>query len=394
MNPTRPSLQILMSVLCTALTYFAVGLPLAVLPEWVSKDLGFSAATAGLAISVQYVATIVSRGMVGPMVDTSGPRRAILIGMSCTVGSGVILLSASQISDEPVFTLGILFLSRIVLGFGESLVGTSAIAWGIGRAGPEHTAKVISWNGIATYGAIALGAPVGVMLFHLGGMAAVGIALGLTGLAGLAFVWPQTTTRTIEAERMPYAAVFARVLPYGAVLGLGGIGFGVITSFVSLYYAAHGWAAAWTAISAFGIAFIVARLLFVRSIARHGGLNVAFAFLAIEAAGLLTIWFANDAALAAIGAATAGFGFALLFPALGMVVVDLVPPQNRGAAIGAYSMFTDIALCITGPVAGMLATSAGYTAPFLFGGAASLLGLAIVFVLQRRASPSSRSISL
>jgi predicted MFS family arabinose efflux permease len=57
-------------------------------------------------------------------------------------------------------------------------------------------------------------------------------------------------------------------------------------------------------------------------------------------------------------------------------------------------MFTDIALCITGPVAGMLATSAGYTAPFLFGGAASLLGLAIVFVLQRRASPSSRSISL
>ncbi|PZU09760.1 MFS transporter [Sphingomonas sp.] len=392
MNPSRPSLQILLSVLCTALTYFMIGLPLAVLPQWVSSDMGFSAATAGLAISVQYVATIVSRGMVGPMVDTSGPRRAILIGLLCGAASGAILLAASRFAATPSLALTILFASRIALGFGESLVGTGAIAWGIGRTGSEHTARIISWNGIATYGAIAAGAPAGVLLFHLGGMTAVGLALAATGIAGVAFVWPQPATRTIQAERMPYAAVFARVLPYGAALGLGGIGFGVIGSFISLYYSDHGWPAAWIAISSFGVAFVLARLLFVGSIARHGGLAVALAFLAVETMGLMMIWLAGIPAVAALGSAIAGFGFALIFPALGMVVVDLVPPQNRGAAIGAYSMFTDIALCITGPAAGILAGSAGFTAPFLFGGVASLLGVGIVALLIQRASPSSRSL--
>lgn len=382
----QPSVQILMSVLCTALAYFAVGLPLAVLPQWVNGDLGFSAATAGLAISIQYVATIVSRGMVGPMVDTSGPKRAILFGLSCSIGSGVVLLAAAQMVAHPALALATLFLSRMILGFGESLVGTSAIAWGIGRAGDRHTAKVISWNGIATYGAIAAGAPVGVMLLHLGGMAAVGIALVCTGLVGVIFVWPQSTTRIIAAERLPYSAVFARVLPYGAALGLGGIGFGVITAFIALDYAAHGWAAAWTAISAFGCAFVFGRLMFVGSIARHGGLQVALTFLAIETIGLVAIWLAGSAIVAAAGAAIAGLGFALIFPALGMVVVDLVPPQSRGSAIGAYSMFTDIALCVTGPVAGILATKAGYAAPFLFGALGSLLGLAITALLLRKVS--------
>jgi MFS family permease len=384
MAPVRPKILILLSVLCTALTYFAVGLPLAVLPGWVRKDLGYSAAIAGLAISVQYVATIVSRGLVGPMVDQSGPKHAILIGFACSAGSGIVLCLVSMLTSHPALALGTLFASRIILGFGESLVGTGAIAWGIGRTGPDQTARVISWNGIATYAAIALGAPAGVVLLNLWGMAAVGIALSIVGLAGFAFAWPQANVVTKATDRLPFSAVFNRVLPYGMALGLGAIGFGVITAFIALYYGAHGWPNAWIAISAFGIAFILARLIFVRSIARHGGLIVAFSFLLVEAVGLLIIWLAAIPALAVLGAATAGFGFALLFPALGMIVVDLVPPQNRGAAIGAYSMFTDVALCVTGPAAGILAGTAGYPAPFLFGAAASAVAIAIVFSLIRR----------
>lgn len=386
MKRDTPVLQILMSVLCTALTYFCVGLPLAVIPQWVDRDLEFSAAVAGIAISIQYVATIVSRGMVGPMIDTAGPKRAILIGMACGAASGLVLLAAARVAASPAPALAILFASRIALGFGESLVGTGAIAWGIGRAGAANTARTISWNGIATYGGIAAGAPAGVLLFQAGGIAAVGIALMATGLAGLAFAATQPRIAAMTAERLPYSAVFARILPYGAALGLGAIGFGAITAFIALDYAAHGWAAAWAAISAFGVAFVVARLLCVGAIARRGGLNVAAVFLVIEAAGLLLIWLAPAPTVAAVGAGVAGFGFSLLFPALGMVVVDLVPPQSRGSAIGAYSMFTDVALCVTGPVAGLLVVHGGHAAPFLFGALASLTALAIVSALLRRAS--------
>jgi len=380
----KPSRLIVMSVLCTALSYLAIGLPLGVLPGWVHHDLGYSAVVAGLAISVQYVATIVSRGMVGPMADTSGPRRSILLGFGCCVASGTILIGASWAIRMPGLALAMLLLSRIVLGFGESLVGTSAIAWGIGRTGPEHTARIISWNGIATYAAIAAGAPIGVWLFHVGGMAMIGVALCATGATGLAFVAPQPASQTIVADRLRFAAVFARVLPYGLVLGLGAIGFGVIAAFIALYYSAQNWDGAWIALSAFGCAFVLARLLFVNSVARYGGLNVALVFLAIEAVGLFLIWVAKAPPAAIVGAATAGFGFAMLFPALGMIVVDLVPPQNRGAAIGAYSMFTDVALCVTGPDAGILAANGGYAAPFLFGGVASLFGMGLVTLMMRR----------
>jgi MFS family permease len=384
MQSARPHLTILLCVSCTALAYFAVGLPLAVLPEWVSHDLRFSPAIAGFAISVQYAATIISRGMVGPMVDTAGPKRAVLLGFGWSVLSGLVLLAAAWFEAYPALALAILFASRICLGFGESLVGTGAMTWAIARAGSEHTAKIISWNGIATYAAIALGAPAGVLVLHLGGMAAVSVALFGVGLAGWAFARQQPATLAIGADRLSYASVFAKVLPYGLSLGLGAIGFGVITAFVALFYASEGWPAAWIAISAFGGAYVLARLLFIDSIARFGGLTVALTFMAIESAGLLTIWLALSPAMAACGAAVAGFGFALLFPALGMIVVDLVPAQNRGAAIGAYSMFTDVALCVTGPAAGLLAAHGGYPATFLFGGLAALAGVCLVLLLIRK----------
>ena len=72
----------------------------------------------------------------------------------------------------------------MALGFGESWVGTGSATWAIARVGPLHTARVISWNGIATYGALALGAPLGVLLEKHWSMGALGGAVLLLGLAG------------------------------------------------------------------------------------------------------------------------------------------------------------------------------------------------------------------
>jgi hypothetical protein len=50
-------------------------------------------------------------------------------------------------------------MSRVVLGFGESSVAIGTTIWGLGRVGASHITQVISWSGIASYGALALGAP-------------------------------------------------------------------------------------------------------------------------------------------------------------------------------------------------------------------------------------------
>jgi predicted MFS family arabinose efflux permease len=61
----------------------------------------------------------------------------------------------------------------------------------------------------------------------------------------------------------------------------------------------------------------------------------------------------------------------------------LIPPQNRGVALGLYSVFLDVALGATGPLAGLLAAHLGYVAPFFLGIGAVLLSLAMSFGLRK-----------
>ena len=55
--------------------------------------------------------------------------------------------------------------------------------------------------------------------------------------------------------------------------------------------------------------------------------------------------------MAKIGVLLAGAGFSLVFPALGVVAVKAVPQQNQGAALATYTVFMDLSLGVTGPLA-------------------------------------------
>ena len=68
-----------------------------------------------------------------------------------------------------------IFLSRLILGWGESWLATGSCLWGIARVGQEHTAQVISWSGICSYGGIAIGAPLGVWILKAWGLSGVGL---------------------------------------------------------------------------------------------------------------------------------------------------------------------------------------------------------------------------
>jgi MFS family permease len=174
------------------------------------------------------------------------------------------------------------------------------------------------------------------------------------------------------------------VLPHGLGLALGSAGFGSIATFVTLYYAARHWPNAALSLTVFGTLFIGARLLFANMIKTYGGFRVAIVSFAFESSGLLLLWLAPVPHVALVGAALTGFGFALIFPALGVEAVALVPPASRGAALSAYSVFLDLSLGITGPLAGYIAGAFGYPQVFLFAAAAAAAGVALSMVLYQR----------
>ncbi|BFG74430.1 MFS transporter [Paraburkholderia terrae] len=378
------TLQIIPVVFFTFLCYLTIGIPLAVLPGYVHDDLGYSAVIAGLAISVQYFATLASRPLAGRSADTLGPKKTVTIGLIGCGVSGVLLLLAVLLGRWPTLSLSLLVLSRLVLGFGESLCGTGAILWGIGRVGTTNNARVISWNGIATYGALAIGAPLGVAIAHSVGFFALGVVVIVLAALGFYLARLIAAVPVVHGERMSYRSVFTRVLPHGIGLALGSAGFGSIATFITLFYAANHWPNAALSLTVFGTLFIGARLLFANTIKTYGGFRVAIASFSFECVGLVLLWLAPEPHVALAGAALTGFGFALVFPALGVEAVGLVPPASRGAALSAYSVFLDLSLGITGPLAGYIAGEFGYGSVFLFAAVAAAAAVALSTMLYLR----------
>lgn len=371
-SETPLTLRIVQIVLFTFLGYLVIGMQLAVLPPFVHDDLGFGAVLAGLVISTQYVATLLSRGFAGRTSDTSGPRRTALIGLVACAASGLLMIGAALLRAWPVASVGVMLVARLALGMGESCVATGCIMWGIGRVGAEHTAKVISWNGIATYGALAVGAPLGVLLAGALGFVSIGVASLVLMLGGLVLAWRRPAVRVEAGERMPMHHVFGRVAPYGMGLALGSVGFGVIATFITLYFASQGWKGAAPTLSIFGVCFVGVRLVLGWTIAHFGGYRTALASLLIECAGLVVLAMASHAGVAMLGAALSGIGFSLIFPALGVVAVERVSASNRGAALAAYSVFIDVALGVTGPLGGWIASGGRYGPMFVVAAAMSL----------------------
>ena len=377
------TLRIIATAILSFACYITIGMQLAVVPSFVHLTLHYSAVIAGLAVSVQYVATLASRPFAGHTSDTKGAKRATASGLCSIIASGALFTLAVFLRHEALAGLLALCVSRLVLGFGESWVATGGALWGIARMGDIHQAKVISWNGVGSYGGMAVGAPVGVLLENHYGLGAVGFAS--IAISAAAALWAATIPRVAAYQKPPlaFAKVLKKVTAEGIGLGLGGIGFGTIAAFITLFYASRNWADASLSLTLFGVAFVAARLLFAWTVTKWGGYPVAMISLAIECAGLLVLWRAPAPLAARIGATVAGFGFSLVFPALGVEAVKKVPVESRGSALAIYTAFIDLSMGIAGPIAGAIVSAAGYPPIFLFAAVAAVLGIALLLKIRQ-----------
>jgi MFS family permease len=383
LTATSTTVRIIHTSLFSFFYYLTIGLLLAVLPGFVHLHLGLSPLWAGVAVSSQYLATLVTRPKAGSMTDVMGPRATVLLGQLTGLLSGLCLIAAALLQSKTVTCFAVLLISRLVLGCGESCVATGAITWGLGRVGREYAAQVISWSGIANYGAMAAGAPLGIWLENRYGLESMGGAtLGISVL-NLVLALPLAGVPILRGAHLAFSRVLGRVGLHGLGLTLGTVGFAAIASFTGLYYSSRHWTDPALALILFGSGFIVTRLLFSGTINRWGGFLVATVSLIVEAAGLFVLWSATTHDVALAGAALSGCGFALVFPALGVEALKTVADQNHGAALGVYTGFLDLAMGITGPIAGFIVGKFGYSAIFLYGSGAAGCGFVLTVFLYR-----------
>jgi MFS family permease len=367
-------------------SYLCVAIPIPIVPIFVSARLGLDIVWAGLGVGVAFFSTIVTRGYAGRLSDDRGPKVALARGLVLYVAGALISVAAGLPFATPWLAFFVLIAGRLVMGLGESLIAVGVIAWGIGIVGPAHSGRVLSLIGASVYAALAVGGPIGLALFDRFGFAG---AMGVSAILpcfGLLAIWRMPGVAAQRGgERPSFWNVVSRIWLHGSVVCLQGIGFAAIGSFFALYFLGRNWDYAGLGLTAFGGGFVLVRLIFGNLPDRIGGLSVAIVSLAVELAGQVMIWSATDPILALVGAFLTGTGCSMIFPAMGREVVHLVPPHQRGTALGGYSAFQDLAYGLTGPLAGLVADRAGYGSVFLIGATAAAAGLIVAICLSSAA---------
>ncbi|MHB2054114.1 arabinose transporter [Pantoea dispersa] len=366
--------------LAVFIAFLTMGMQLPVLPLHLQQNLGMDTLAIGTVIGAQFVASLLTRSWAGNFADMRGAKRAVLAGLLVVASSGVIYLISLLFVDRPASSVAILLLGRVVLALGESLLATGALGWGLGLVGPANAGKVMAWIGIAIYGAWALG----VAIYHGWHFTGIAMAIIVVPLLPLMFITQVRAVAPTSTKRTPFYKVMGAVWRPGLGLALASVGFGMITAFIALLFAARAWGNASLAFTAFGVAFIAARLFFAHLPDKLGGARVALVCVLIEACGQLLIWRADDATLVYLGAALTGFGYSLAFPAFGVEAVRRAPPHTRSLAMGAYVAFLDIALAVTSPLAGALAAHRGVASVYLAGAIAVALAMLVALSLMAR----------
>jgi MFS family permease len=358
--------------------YLAVGLPLPVIPLFVHDKLGFSNLIVGLAIGIQFLATVLTRGYAGRLTDYHGGKRSALQGAAVSALGGLLYLVAAMPEFSPAISLAIIVVGRLVAGFGESQFVTGCVSWSIASVGPQRAGMSMSWTGIAMFAALAIGAPIGMMLYQAYGLEAAMVACIVAPLIAAVIAFRELSYTSPAGQRLPFFKVIGQIWPEGLGLMLQGVGLSGLTAFASLYFAARSWDHAGLVMTAFGIGFIFVRMVLGSLPDRMSGYRVTLWSLVVEAIGQTMLWGAPHEIVALAGALVTGLGCALVFPALGVEALKRVLPTNRGSAMGAFVAFLDIAYGVSGPAAGVIAGQFGYAGVYLFGAACALLGAALV----------------
>lgn len=361
----------------------ATGMTLPVIPRHVHDALGQGTTMVGVVMGAQFLSAFVGRMWAGHIADARGPRRVAVVGLLAACGTGIVYLVSLQFADRVAAAVALVIAARLLTGVAESFLITSVLAWAMARLGPAHTGKVLGWVGVAIFGAVGVGSPFGVALHSRFGFEGVAIAAMLIPLLPLAGVLLMHEERPGAHARARFLGVIGNVRLPGLGLMLCSSAYAMITIFAVLLFVERGWGGGALALTSMGVGFIVARLLFGHLPDQVGGARVTLVAVLVEAAGLAMIWAAPGPEVAWLGAALGGGGYALAFQGLGVEAVRRAPPQSRGAAMGAYVAFQDVAMASSGPLGGMLAQAMGLGSVFLVGAVLAAAGAGVAVKLMR-----------
>lgn len=383
----RPSLvtpPFVLVVLSTLAYFLCVGMLLPTTPRFIEGPLGGSDIAVGLSGGAFSLTAVILRPFVGRFGDRRGRRPLIVFGSA--------IVAASVAAHTLVTALPLLMVLRLTAGAGEAMFFVGAAAAVNDLAPEERRGEAVSLFSLALYGGVSFGPILGESLLEGGG--GFGPVWWLAGgLAALATILG-LRVRDARPERGGADAPVARlihpaaILP-GFVLLCSVWGFAAFTSFVTLY--------AINDLDMSGSRFVFFTYSFTVLLIRLFGARIPDILGSRRAATIATSTIAAGMTVMALwqsplglytGSFVFGIGQAFAFPALMTLAVRGAPAFERGAVVGTYSAFVDLAFGVGAVSLGPVAHSLGYPATFGVSAVVALAGLVLLRTRVREAVPT------
>ena len=381
---TRPRLvttPFLLVMLSNFAYFLAVGATLPTVPLFVEGPLGGGSVAVGLTIGVFSLAAVLLRPFTGKVADKRGRRVLIIVGAA--------IVAASLLGYAVTNTLWVLMVLRVFSGAGEALfyVGTASAINDL--APDERRGEALSYFSLSLFAGIGLGPILGESILKAAGFdAAWLVAAAACGLAAVVggFI-PETRPQDLNHDSPSRLLAGSALLP-GTVMAASIWGLAMFTTFVPLYALHIGLSGSRFLFALHSAVVFIIRLFGARLPDRLGAPRAATGALGCSVIGFVIMGMFDSSAGLLVGTVVWSLGHSLAFPALMSMAVKGAPASERGAVIGTFTAFFDLAFGVGAMAAGGIVDVSGYAGGFYSASIAAGAGLLLLQFRKRRKARS------
>lgn len=372
-----------MLVMLSNFAYFlAVGATLPTVPRFVEGPLGGGSVAVGLTIGTFSLAAVLLRPLTGRVSDKRG-RRVLII-----VGAGIV--AVSLLGYAVVNELWMLLTLRLLSGAGEALFYVGAASAINDLAPDERRGEALSYFSLSLFAGIGLGPILGESVLDAAGFDVawyVAAACSLFAAAVGSFI-PETRPTDLDREAKGRLIAGSALLP-GTVMAASIWGLAMFATFVPLYALRIGLSGSRFLFALHSVVVFSIRLFGARLPDRLGAPTAATGALACSVVGFIIMGVFDSTTGLVTGTIIWSLGHSLAFPALMSMAVKGAPASERGAVVGTFTAFFDLAFGVGAMAAGGIVAITGYRGGFF---SASIVAGAGLLLLQSRRRRRSRGL--
>ncbi len=322
----------------------------------------------------------------GLLADRTGRKLPIVAGLIATAASSLLV----TLCHQP----GQIAAAYILFGAGLAAFAPGMLSLVADVMPSNLLGQAYGWYTTAIYTAMTLGPASGGYLAKALGLRQVFLVSGslLVAVALLAMLALPRSPPRHKADLQTALAGSLELLQNRSLLACllattgSCIGFGVFLTFLPLYASLHGYDPGQVGLlfAAQAVTNVAGRIPIGKLADRFDRRRLVTAGLFCLAVALAALGQAEQLSQLVVCAVVMGVGMALTFTAIGALIAELVPPLQRGLAMGMYNSCIYLGMMCGSTVMGVALKRIGYPMGFAAAGSVALVALVLFYVVMRK----------